>query len=102
MADLIDDKSLADKLRQEWGIVDWQLLKPHFARNALIMLSPKQDIITAGVQIASDNRELIEQWLADQTLSKPTASQSTEWEKSNPSFRSLVVAPFVLFQQLSH
>ena len=60
------------------------------------------DLITAGVQIAADNTATVSHWIDEQTLIKPTADQADDWEQRNLSFRSVVVAPFVLMQMISH
>ena len=102
MNDIVSDPAIADKLRQECGVVDWRTLKPHYERGALIIVREGLDIITAGVQIAVDNTATVSQWINEQTLIKPTAAQADDWEQRNLSFRSVVVAPFVLIQMVSH
>lgn len=102
MNKLVNNHELAHQLEQESGIVEWRLLKPHYQRDALIILRPGVDLITAGVQIASDNQGQVRQWISDQSLIKPTPEQVDQWERDNPRFRSLVVAPFVLMQAVNH
>jgi len=102
MHDIVSDPSVAAKLRQECGLVDWRILKPHYERGALIIVREGLDIITAGVQVAVDNTATVAQWIEDQMLIKPTAAQAEDWEQRNLSFRSVVVAPFVLIQVISH
>ena len=102
MNELVSDPHIADKLRQECGLVDWRILKPHYERGALVIVREGLDIITAGVQIATDNSITVGRWIEDQTLIKPTAAQAEDWEQRNLSFRSVVVAPFVLIQMVSH
>jgi hypothetical protein len=102
MKDLVFDNNLAQKLELECGIIDWQMLKPHYERGALIIARQGLDLITAGVQIASDNQVLVKQWITDQSLIKPTPEQASDWEQHNTRFKSLVVAPFVLMQIISH
>ena len=102
MSNLVTNNELEQKLKQESGIVEWRMLKPHYERGALIITREGLDIITAGVQIASDNRTQVEHWIDDQSLIKPTPEQVSNWEQHNTRFRSLVVAPFVLIQMISH
>jgi hypothetical protein len=102
MNESVSEQHFADKLKQECGIVDWRTLKSHYERGALIIVREGLDIIDAGTQIATDNTDTVSRWIADETLLKPTASQASSWERRNPSFRSVVIAPFVLIQILSH
>jgi len=102
MNEPVSDQHIADKLKQECGIVDWRTLKPHYERDAVIIVREGLDIIDAGVQIAADNSDTVGRWIADEALVKPTSKQAGSWERRNPNFRSVVIAPFVLIQMLSH
>lgn len=102
MTTLDSDEALSTNLQKECAIIEWSMLKPHYDRGALIIVKEGLDIISAGVQIAQNNTQLVEQWIADQTLIKPTPEQVIEWGQDNRSFRSVVVAPFVLMQTVSH
>ena len=102
MSNPTDHQELARRLEQESGIVEWRLLKPHYQRDALIVVRAGVDLIGVGVQIASDNKDQIKQWISDQSLAKPTREQVEQWERDNPGFRSVVVAPFVLMQAVNH
>ena len=97
-----DHQQLAHRLEQVSGIVEWRLLKPHYQRDALIVIRAGVDLISVGVQIASDNQAQVKQWIGDQSLAKPTREQVEQWERDNPCFRSVVVAPFVLMQAVKH
>jgi len=102
MNDLTSDNNLAQKLTRECGVIEWPLLKPHYERGALIIVQEGLDIVSVGVEIAEDNQTQIKQWISDQRLIKPTPEQVDDWEQHNTHFKSLVVAPFVLMQIISH
>jgi len=102
MTSLISDDALAKQLTQECAVIEWSMLKPHYDRGALIIVKEGVDIITTGVQIAGNNTQLVQKWIDDQTLIKPTSDQASEWEQCNRSFRSVVIAPFVLMQMIMH
>ena len=94
--------SLADRLRQESGIADWNALNEHIERGAAIIVAADLDLIDAACQIAGDNTLAVSNWIADGSLARPTPAQINEWRQTMPSFRSIVVAPYVLIQRINH
>ena len=101
MGDTTPD-SLADRLRQESGVADWNILNEHIERGAAIVVAADLDLIDAACQIAGDNTHAVSNWIADGSLSRPTAEQINEWRHTTPSFKSIVVAPYVLIQTINH
>ena len=97
-----NNNDLMKNLTQECGVIEWPLLKPHYERGALIIVQEGLDIIAVGMEIANDNQPQIKQWISEQSLIKPTSKQVDNWEQHNTHFKSLVVAPFVLMQLISH
>jgi hypothetical protein len=102
MNDPESEQAFAAKLQQDCAQIDWRMLKPHYDRGAIIIVKEGFDIIEAGVQIARDNADVVNRWIAEQILIKPTPEQADEWEQHNLRFQCVVIAPFVLIQTLSH
>jgi len=97
-----ETEELRQKLEIEAGIADWKLLKPHFDRGAVVIVKNGFNIIDIGLQIACNNTEQVQEWISTGTLIKPTLPQIESWEEKTLSFHSLVVAPFVLIQEIKH
>lgn len=98
----LTDSDLRAKLQQDAGIVEWRLLQPHYDRGALINVQVGLDLIEVALQISKDNKQAVEQWIAEAAINKPTPAQAQEWQEEDTRFRSLVVAPFVLMQHIPH
>jgi len=97
-----ETKDLRDKLELEVGTADWQQLKPHFERGVIVIVENGLDIIDIALQIASNNTEQVQEWITSGAIIKPTLEQMELWELKELSFRSIVVAPFVLIQKINH
>jgi len=80
---------------------NWEWLKPHAQRDALIIVSPSLDIIEVGVAIANDQTESVQQWIQNEQLQKPSANQLSLWNAHpRKAFNTLIVQPYVLVQEL--
>ena len=91
---------LHQQLSQDVDIARWQWLSDHAQRDAIILVNPSLDLVEVGVAIATDNTQLVQNWIDEQLLLKPTQTQIIEWDaKAHKSFQSLIVQPYVLAQE---
>lgn len=89
---------LADNLAE----AEWDWLKPHAQRDAIILVSPELDMLEVGVAIANDNVQAVERWITEQLICKPSAEQLSVWNQNETAkFTSLIVAPYVLIKEAS-
>jgi hypothetical protein len=88
-------KNIADQIET----VEWQWVKPHLERDALIVVSAGMDLAATAGGIAADDTASVEAWIADGKLTKPSAKQIEVWNAEPAKlFRMLIVQPFVLVQ----
>lgn len=85
------------QLSEQLADIQWNDLKPHAGRDALIVVTESLNIIEVGEAIAQDNVALVQQWISQQLIYKPSAEQLMTWN-NNPqqAFSTLIVQPFVL------
>ena len=85
------------QLLEELADTDWNSLIPHAQRDALIVVNPSLDLIEVGLAFANDNVPLVQRWISEQLICKPSAEELSLWN-SQPSkqFSTLIVQPFVL------
>lgn len=78
----------------------WQWLRAHNERGALILVEEMLELVTVGERVVADDSAMVQSWLASHLLSKPTAEQIAAWDAvpAKP-FSMLVVSPFVLIQE---
>ncbi|MBC6481917.1 MAG: DUF2288 family protein [Hormoscilla sp. GM7CHS1pb] len=79
---------------------EWEWLKPHLARDVVVVVVPPLDLLEVGEAIAGDRVSSVSHWISEQLLAKPTAAQIANWSGLK-RFRALIVEPYVLVQELS-
>ena len=94
-------KDLRAELANMMGPVQWEWLKPHLQRDAVVVVNPQLDLADVGVAIATDNTQAVQRWITEQLILKPNAEQLAVWSSDNQRFTSLIVQPYVLVQEPS-
>ena len=91
---------LREKLSKDIADISWQELLPHAKRDAVIVVKSELDLSEVAVAIAQDNTSAVQNWIANQSVAKPTSEQLSEWN-DNPQkqFTTLIVQPFVVVQE---
>ena len=89
------------QLNSETGRINWSELLPHFARGVVIWLAPGEDLIAAASYFAADNRQQVEQMMAQQRLRPSNDDDARRWSQTEPEFWAVVVAPWVLVQEIT-
>lgn len=80
------------------GPVQWEWLKPHVQRDAVVVVNEQLNLADVGVAIATDNTQAVERWISEALIQKPSAEQLATWSSENKRFTSLIVQPYVLVQ----
>jgi len=101
MKKLTDDE-LRGVLNGQTGKLDWQELQKHFARGVVIKVDPATDLIKTGVAFVRDNRQQIEVWMNEGKVCKANDNDALDWSKHKALFWTVVVAPWVLVQVVTH
>lgn len=97
---------MAQDLRQDLaemvGPTQWNWLKPHIARDAVVFVDPQLDLVDVGVALTNDNVQSVQRWIGEQLITKPTKEQLETWGISGPNnqLQSLIVQPYVLVQEI--
>lgn len=92
---------LRAELTNMTGPVEWEFLKPHVQRDAVVVVNPQLALEEVGVAIATDNTQAVERWINEQLILKPNPEQLVTWSNDNKSLLSLIVQPYVLVQDSS-
>jgi hypothetical protein len=95
------DVDIRQLLNSQTGKVTWPELQRHFARGSIIKVAPELDLIEIAAKMVEDDAEAIEQLSNSTAISKASMDDAKLWEETQPTFWTLVVAPWVLIQPLS-
>lgn len=83
----------------EIASASWHTLRPHLERDAVIVVSAKHDLKQVAECIAEDNTELVQKWINEESVSKPTLQQIELWNNDlTTEFECAIVQPFVLMK----
>ena len=91
-------EDLYAELTNMMGPIQWEYLKPHVQRDAVVVVNENLNLAEVGVAIATNNTQAVERWISEQLIIKPTAEELTLWNSENKQFTSIIVQPYVLIQ----
>lgn len=79
---------------------EWDWLRPHLERGGLILVDDSLDLAEAAYKVASDDVTVIEEWISNGRIGKPSDIQIKRWnEDKRKKFSMLIVSPYVLIQE---
>jgi hypothetical protein len=88
---------LKTQLREQLAEMEWHFLIPHAQRDAVIVVNKELDLVEVGFAIANDNTNLVQHWISEQLIQKPSVKQLSVWnDDSKKKFYTIIVKPFVL------
>ena len=81
---------------------EWEWLIPHAKRDALVVVTSQLNLVDVGEAIALDNVVVVQRWISEQLIAKPSQTQLTDWNGDRTKrFNTLIVQPYVLVQELA-
>ena len=91
---------LRAKLNLETAQLAWPELERHFARGSVIKVAPGMDLVDAALQVAENNAATVQEWLEDGRIARAELADAEDWHARQPTFWAVVVAPWVLVQEV--
>ena len=95
-----NDEELHQALNLETGQINWSELQRQFAGGRMIKISSDLDLIKTAMKFVRDDKEAIEQWIKDGKIMPASDNDARQWNESQADFWSVVVAPWVLVQEI--
>ena len=92
---------LRAKLNLETAQLAWPEIERHFARGVVIRVDPGMDLVDTALQVAENNTAAVQAWLADGRLARAELADAEDWHARKPQFWAVVVAPWVLVQEVA-
>jgi hypothetical protein len=96
------EQALRAELGRRAGPVRWSDLAAHSARRALFWVGPEVALVECAVAVALDRADVVELWIRDGTLRRPSQAELDEWPAAGKEWLAVVVQPFVLMQELAN
>ena len=95
-----NDAELRRTLNLDTGKLSWRELQRHFARGAVIVVARELDLIDVAVAFVQDDEAQTKAWIMRSQIAPASDSDAQRWQQHASVFWSLVVAPWVLVQEL--
>jgi hypothetical protein len=92
---------LRAKLNLETAQLQWPELERHFARGNVIKVAAGMDLVEVALNVAENNTAMVQAWLADGRIARADMSDAEDWHARQPEFWAVVVAPWVLVQEVA-
>lgn len=93
-------QELKQKLNLETAKITWPELQRFFARGVLIIVSQDADLLEVATAVSHDEKHNIQNLIAAGQLLRATDEHAKAWQASDPLFWAVVVAPWVLVQEI--
>lgn len=95
-----NEAELRRTLNLETGKLGWRELQRHFARGAVIVVAHELDLINVAVAFVQDDEAQTKAWIMSRQIAPASDDDAQRWQQQASVFWSLVVAPWVLVQEL--
>ncbi len=89
-----------DKLAAESGVITWPELQRHFARGVVVVVSLPLDLLEVAAAMARDDAPMLGDWMQSSRVLRATDEHARHWELAQPDLKAVVVAPWVLVQEI--
>lgn len=99
-ASLQTDEELRAHLHGETSKLPWSELETHFARGVLFNVAKGTDILDVAIVMSRDDTESLKKWIDDKVVIAVEAEDAKKWHDSSASLWTVVVAPFILVQEI--
>lgn len=105
MADAVNDNPrdpelIRKKLNHDTARIHWSELAEAQQQGLVVKVSTDLDLIETACQFTLDNSEQVQAWMERAQVQKVDAEQAQGWGDEDRSLWAVVVAPWVLVQEL--
>jgi hypothetical protein len=90
---------LRAKINGETSRMPWSELLRFFAAGTVIAVSEELDLVDVATRVASDDKDAIAQWMAEQRVGKVSDAQASSWLDEDAALWTVVVKPWILVQR---
>ncbi len=94
------DLDTKDLLNAQTGKIKWRELARNFARGVVVCVAPGQDLVQIAECLVRDQADEIGKLYEEGALHRAKDEDAIRWENDNSELWAVVVAPWVLVQEL--
>lgn len=98
---LLSDDELRANLHGETAKLPWVDLQKHFARGVVFKVEVGLDIIDVAIVLSRDDKSSLQKWIDEKKVIGAEIEDAKKWYETSASLWTVVVAPWVLVQEIS-
>lgn len=98
----LDENEMRQKINMETAQIAWSELQREFARGVLVVVGPSLDLVDVALVLNRDDSAQFQTWVEQGQIRRALDDDARSWNETQPEFWSVVVAPWVLVQTVSH
>ena len=95
-----NDDLLFAKLNVETAVIPWRELQRFFAQGKVLVVNKDIDLVTMARDIAANQSDRVLESMKRSSLNLVSDDQAKKWIKDDTPLWAVVVAPWVLVQEL--
>ncbi|MCW8900786.1 MAG: DUF2288 domain-containing protein [Gammaproteobacteria bacterium] len=99
---LQSDDELRAHLHAETSKLPWVDLEKHFARGVIFKVALGTDILDVAIVMSRDDKDTLKKWIDEGKVSGAEVDDAKKWHESSASLWTVVIAPWVLVQEIDH
>jgi len=96
----LNAEELRQKINLETGQLSWQELQKYFAKGNVIIVTPELNLIDVAAQFAEDDKDAVAEWINSEKIKRALDDDARQWNVRNSRFWTVVVAPWILVQEI--
>lgn len=95
----MEPTELQTRIEGEVLEVEWDALRPHAEREAVVLIGPEVPLVKAAMAVTLDLKDDVAKWMSDGHIAKISAADAADWP-NDERYRFVIVQPFVLVQRI--
>ncbi len=88
------------RLNAETAKIAWPELERHFARGVVVRVAKSLDLVKVAAAMIDDDKEEVAGWMKAGLVARATDKDAKRWSKAKPEMWAVVVAPWVVVQEV--
>ena len=94
------DEELRAHLHGETSKLPWVDLEKHFARGVVFKVAKGTDILDVAIVMSRDDKDTLEKMINEKKVQGAEIEDAKKWHESSASLWTVVIAPWVLVQEI--
>lgn len=97
----LNEEEMRQKINLETAQIEWSELQREFARGVVVVVGKDLNLVDVALVLNKDDATQFEAWAKEEKIHRALDHDAEKWHQQQTSFWSVVVAPWVLVQEIT-